>query len=153
MYGATVFQAILSIGYFSHSFNGFPKKGAAFSFPQCIWFAKNDGCVYCERQSSWWGELEWFPTLLWLRIDGGSGEDWWSLWLVNKGNTTCLASKIKSNFFHRSKPHLVFWEPSKHPCFVVETQYHNTRSERLVLFLSRVVKHCKRGNKKLSAMW
>lgn len=61
-----------------------------------------------------------------------------------------LASKTKSNFSHGSKPHLVFWEPSKHPCFVVATQYHNARSERLLLFLPRVVKHCNIGNKKLS---
>lgn len=61
-----------------------------------------------------------------------------------------LASKTKSNFSHGSKPYLVFWELSKHPCFVVETQYHNATSERLLLFLPRVVKHCNIGNKKLS---
>lgn len=46
-----------------------------------------------------------------------------------------------------ARPHLVFWEASKHPCGVVQTQYHNARSKKLLLFLPAVMKHRKMGEK------
>lgn len=87
-----------------------------------------------------------------VEVGGGGGEDWWTHWLVNKGSSTyshALLPKGQASFPTASRPHVVFWEPSKHPCFVVQTQYHNARSERLLLFLPRVVKHCKVGRKRL----
>lgn len=46
-----------------------------------------------------------------------------------------------------AKPHLVFWEASKYPCGVVQTQYHNARSKKITTFSSHCGETQKDGEK------